>query len=49
MSKPTEQVKLSVRFSCGCGFNCDRGKEAVGHSEQTGHTLTVSGVVKFVK
>lgn len=44
----TEQpVKLTVRFSCGCGFNCDRGREAVSHCEETKHTLTVNGIVKF--
>jgi len=38
------EVKLNI--SCGCGFRTTTLEEAIKHSQEKNHTLTVLGEIK---
>lgn len=38
-------VKVSLKVSCGCGFKTEKLEEAVKHSEESRHQLTIGGSV----
>ena len=42
----TSQVKVDVRYSCGCKFHTTNLPEAILHSETTGHGMTALGTIK---
>ncbi len=37
---------VKIRFNCGCGFKTERIEEAIRHSKEQGHTLSVQGEIK---
>lgn len=37
-----------IQFSCGCGLKTIDAKEAVTHSSETAHTVTVGGTISPV-
>lgn len=51
-------MAVQITITCGCGFKVETAPkkqavnvlaEAIDHSQKTGHTLTVNGLVKGVK
>lgn len=39
-------AKVDVNYTCGCGYTTKSLEEAVRHSEQEQHTLTVLGAIR---
>ena len=39
-------AKITVQYSCGCGFKTDNILEAVLHSDKMGHTLEATGQIR---
>jgi len=39
-------AKVTVKYSCGCGFSATTLEEAIQHSDEEHHTLTAVGEVK---
>lgn len=39
-------AKSKVKFHCGCGYTTDNYLEAALHTDSTGHTLDVLGVIQ---
>ena len=39
-------ASIEVRYNCGCGFHTSSLEAAVEHSDDTYHSVTVSGVIK---
>lgn len=37
---------LNIKFKCGCGYNTNKIKDAIAHSDREGHTMEVAGQVK---
>ena len=40
------EVKVDIKYACGCGFKTNKESEAITHTEYTGHTITVLGIVR---
>ena len=40
-----ESVDVKVQYDCGCGFRTSELLEAVKHSGQLGHTMSIRGSV----
>ena len=41
-----KMATTDIRYSCGCGFRTDKVEEAVKHSDERKHTLTVLGTIQ---
>lgn len=39
-------ARVTVKYSCGCGFSATTLEEAIQHSDEEHHTLTAAGEVK---
>lgn len=39
-------LALQIAYQCGCGFSTPHSGNAGAHVRETGHTLTVHGVVR---
>ena len=42
-------ASIQIRYWCGCGYRTDQLEEAVKHSDEQKHTLTVLGEVRKEK
>lgn len=40
---------LTLKVQCGCGYISGEVMDGVQHAESTGHTLTISGIVRVEK
>lgn len=38
-------VIVKVGYNCGCGYLTNKSKEAITHCRETGHTITVAGLI----
>ena len=38
-------VKVSYRYSCGCGFSTDNEEEGKKHVKETKHKLDIKGMI----
>lgn len=43
-----EEVDIQVKYSCGCGFNCEIAAEAITHVRASNHALSVLGMLRPV-
>ncbi len=39
-------AKLHIEFVCGCGHHCSSSEEAVSHSDDRHHEMSINGYVK---
>lgn len=40
---------MTLKVQCGCGFIAGEVMDGVTHAESTGHTLTISGIIRVEK
>lgn len=38
-------ASVSIKYGCGCGYRTDKLEEAIKHSDQDNHSLTVLGTI----
>lgn len=40
-------IKIDIQYNCGCGFKTDNQEKAIDHSVEKGHTLDVTGIIRY--
>lgn len=49
LKRQEPKVKAQLTISCGCSFTPRTQREALEHAEETGHILTVHGLIGRVE